>query len=81
MATEATLLAEDPVAEVTTESLQGDATGRRELEDLWLGIVGAGKLGTTIARAAIAAVRLILTSPDEFTAERYADFARSVLRR
>jgi predicted dinucleotide-binding enzyme len=44
MALEAIAFAEDPAA---TES--------RELGDLRLGIVGAGKLGTTIARAAIAA--------------------------
>jgi predicted dinucleotide-binding enzyme len=55
MALEAIALAEDPVAEVTAESLPGDAITSRELGDLRLGIVGAGKLGTTIARAAIAA--------------------------
>jgi predicted dinucleotide-binding enzyme len=55
MALEAIALAEDPVAEVNAESLPGDAITSRELGDLRLGIVGAGKLGTTIARAAIAA--------------------------
>jgi predicted dinucleotide-binding enzyme len=37
------------------ELLPGDATASRALGELRLGIVGAGKLGTTIARAAIAA--------------------------
>src|ERR1700738_3027019 len=55
MAIEAIALAEDPVAEATSESLRGDAIASRKLEDLRLGIVGAGKAGTTIARAAIAA--------------------------
>jgi len=55
MAIGAIALAEDPIAGATSESLPGDAIAGRELEDLRLGIVGAGKLGTTIARAAIAA--------------------------
>jgi predicted dinucleotide-binding enzyme len=55
MAIEAIALVEDSSAEVTSESLPADATTSRKLEDLRLGIVGAGKLGTTIARAAIAA--------------------------
>jgi predicted dinucleotide-binding enzyme len=55
MALEAIALAEDPVADVTSEPLPGDAITSRELGDLRLGIVGAGKLGTTIARAAVAA--------------------------
>jgi 8-hydroxy-5-deazaflavin:NADPH oxidoreductase len=54
MAIEAIALAEDSVGEATA-SLPGGATAGREQEDLRLGIVGAGKLGTTIARAAIAA--------------------------
>lgn len=54
MAIKAIALAEDSVGEAT-ESLPGGARGGREQEDLRLGIVGAGKLGTTIARAAIAA--------------------------
>jgi predicted dinucleotide-binding enzyme len=45
---------------MTTEAIAdapvtGDETANSELGDLRLGIVGAGKLGTTIARAAIAA--------------------------
>jgi predicted dinucleotide-binding enzyme len=55
MAIEAIGLAEESVAEVTGDVLPSDATAGRELGDLRLGIVGAGKLGTTIARAAIAA--------------------------
>jgi hypothetical protein len=46
MAIEAIMLGEGPA---------GDATAARKLEDLRLGIIGAGKLGTTIARAAVAA--------------------------
>jgi phosphoglycerate dehydrogenase-like enzyme len=55
MAIEAIASAEEPVAELTGDLLPSDATASRELGDLLLGIVGAGKLGTTIARAAIAA--------------------------
>jgi predicted dinucleotide-binding enzyme len=55
MAIEAIAFAGDPVAEATSESLRGDAMASRELGDLRLGVIGAGKLGTTIARAAIAA--------------------------
>jgi predicted dinucleotide-binding enzyme len=55
MALEAIAFAEDPVAEATFESLPSNALNSRKLEDLRLGIVGAGKLGTTIARGAIAA--------------------------
>src|SRR5687768_4071497 len=54
MAIEAIGLAEEPVAEVTGDVLPSDATASREPGDLRLGIVGAGKFGTTIARAAIA---------------------------
>jgi 8-hydroxy-5-deazaflavin:NADPH oxidoreductase len=55
MAIEAIASAEEPVAELTGDLLPSDATASRELGDLRLGIVGAGKLGTTIAGAAIAA--------------------------
>jgi 8-hydroxy-5-deazaflavin:NADPH oxidoreductase len=55
MATEAIAFAEESVAEVTGEPLSRYNGASRELADLRLGIVGAGKLGTTIARAAIAA--------------------------
>jgi predicted dinucleotide-binding enzyme len=55
MATEAIGLAEASVAEVTGDVLPSDATASSELGDLRLGIVGAGKFGTTIARAATAA--------------------------
>jgi predicted dinucleotide-binding enzyme len=41
--------------EATITRLDGAPSARREVGDLRLGIVGAGKLGTTIARAAIAA--------------------------
>jgi predicted dinucleotide-binding enzyme len=55
MAIEAFAFAKEPRAEVTGDLLVGDVTARQRLGDLRLGIVGAGKLGTTIARAAIAA--------------------------
>src|ERR1700710_1481231 len=55
MAVEAIALARDRVAEATSGSRPGDAMASREHEDLRLAIVGAGKLGTTIARAAVAA--------------------------
>lgn len=55
MATEAIGFAEDSVAEVPGELLPRDDGASREVGDLRLGIVGAGKLGTTVARAAIAA--------------------------
>jgi 8-hydroxy-5-deazaflavin:NADPH oxidoreductase len=55
MAIEAIGFAEEPVADVTGELLPSGGTARRELGDLRLGIVGAGKLGTTVARAAVAA--------------------------
>jgi 8-hydroxy-5-deazaflavin:NADPH oxidoreductase len=55
MASQAIAFAEDSPAEPTSPSLPGDANAGRKLEDLRLGIIGAGKLGTTIARAAIAA--------------------------
>jgi hypothetical protein len=55
MALEALAFAEQPSTEMTGERVPNDATARRGPGDLRLGIVGAGKLGTTIARAAIAA--------------------------
>jgi predicted dinucleotide-binding enzyme len=55
MAIEAFAFANEPGAEVTGDRLVSDATARHQLGDLRLGIVGAGKLGTTIARAAVAA--------------------------
>jgi 8-hydroxy-5-deazaflavin:NADPH oxidoreductase len=55
MAIEAVAFAEEPVAEATGDPLPSDVTTSRELGDLRLGIVGAGKLGTTVARAASAA--------------------------
>jgi predicted dinucleotide-binding enzyme len=55
MALETLALAEDPVAKATSDSLPVDAAASRKLGGLRLGVVGAGKLGTTIARAAIAA--------------------------
>jgi 8-hydroxy-5-deazaflavin:NADPH oxidoreductase len=54
MAIGASGLAEDSVAEVTSESLPADTVISDKVEDLRLGIVGAGKLGTTMARAAVA---------------------------
>lgn len=55
MAIEAIAFAEKPGAELTGDLLPSDVTAGRELGNLRLGIVGAGKLGTTVARAAIAA--------------------------
>jgi hypothetical protein len=55
MAGQAIAFAEDSAAEVTCESLPADAIAGRTIEDLRLGIIGAGKLGTSVARAAIAA--------------------------
>ena len=55
MASHAIAFAEDWPAEATAEPRPADAVAGRELEPLRLGIIGAGKLGTTIARAAIAA--------------------------
>jgi NADP oxidoreductase coenzyme F420-dependent len=54
MAFEAIGLAQNAVAEAT-ESFHGGPIAGREQQDLRLGIIGAGKLGTTIARGAIAA--------------------------
>jgi 8-hydroxy-5-deazaflavin:NADPH oxidoreductase len=47
--------ASEPVDEATADLLPSDATAALGLGELRLGIVGAGKLGTTIARAAVAA--------------------------
>ncbi|HWF50784.1 MAG TPA: NAD(P)-binding domain-containing protein [Solirubrobacteraceae bacterium] len=56
MAIEAIMHGEGPADEVTSQALStGDATVARGLPDMRLGIIGAGKLGTTIARAAVAA--------------------------
>jgi predicted dinucleotide-binding enzyme len=55
MASHAIAFAEDWPAEATAEPRPAGAVAGRELEPLRLGIIGAGKLGTTIARAAIAA--------------------------
>jgi predicted dinucleotide-binding enzyme len=55
MGTGAIAFAEEPVAQMAGDLLPGDASASQELGDLRLGIVGAGKLGTTVARAAIAA--------------------------
>ena len=55
MASQAIAFAEDAAVEVTSEPLPANAIAGRELEPLRLGIIGSGKLGTTIARAAIAA--------------------------
>jgi predicted dinucleotide-binding enzyme len=41
--------------EAVSERVDGTAAASSEVDDLRLGIVGAGKLGTTIARAAVAA--------------------------
>lgn len=55
MATGAIAFAEEPVAQMAGDLLPRDASASQQLGDLRLGIVGAGKLGTTVARAAIAA--------------------------
>jgi predicted dinucleotide-binding enzyme len=55
MASQAIAFAEDSAVQATSESLPANAVAGRKLEDLRLGIIGSGKLGTTIARAAIAA--------------------------
>jgi 8-hydroxy-5-deazaflavin:NADPH oxidoreductase len=55
MATEAIEFAAESVTDVNGDSLPSDDVAPRESGDLRLGIVGAGKLGTTIAHAAIAA--------------------------
>jgi 8-hydroxy-5-deazaflavin:NADPH oxidoreductase len=55
MALEALSLATGPVGGVAGEPLPGNPANRPEPAELRLGIVGAGKLGTTLARAAIEA--------------------------
>jgi 8-hydroxy-5-deazaflavin:NADPH oxidoreductase len=55
MAVEAIQFADEDEVTDVTDVLPSDAAGARQLGDLRLGIVGAGKLATTIARAAIAA--------------------------
>jgi predicted dinucleotide-binding enzyme len=55
MALEAISLATAPVDRVGGDRRSGNATERPEPAELRLGIVGAGKLGTTLARAAIEA--------------------------
>ena len=55
MALEAIAAADEPGSGTVGGSQPGNATNGAEAADLRLGIVGAGKLGTTLARAAIEA--------------------------
>ena len=55
MALEAIAAADEPASGMVGDRQPGNATNGAEAADLRLGIVGAGKLGTTLARAAIEA--------------------------